>query len=206
MSKQIIVDLTTVTKKNSKRIHGKKKELVEGEKGKEKGKEKEKKKRVITNEESKWGFLSDDLTVEKQLCYIQELNDDKGTNANTNNDKPCQTILHQLRQKIAGYKAQDQEKALFVKDKFVDLANVLDLLNRCNNQCFYCKEPVQVLYEYVREPKQWSLERIDNQFGHNKDNVVIACLTCNLRRKTMYHERYLFTKEMRIFKTDNADF
>jgi hypothetical protein len=26
--------------------------------------------------------------------------------------------------------------------------------------------------------------------------VEIACLNCNLRRRTMYHERYVFTKQM----------
>ena len=50
--------------------------------------------------------------------------------------------------------------------------------------------------------KQWSLERIENQYGHNKENVEIACLSCNLGRRTMYHERYLFTKQLEIIKKD----
>jgi hypothetical protein len=62
--------------------------------------------------------------------------------------------------------------------------------------CFYCKEPAQLVYETVRDPKQWSLERIDNSFGHNAGNVEIACLACNVRRRTIYHERYLATKQM----------
>jgi hypothetical protein len=59
---------------------------------------------------------------------------------------------------------------------------------------------MKILYEHVREPKQWSLERIDNDYGHNKNNVEIACLSCNLRRKTMYHERFIFTKQLNIVK------
>jgi len=59
---------------------------------------------------------------------------------------------------------------------------------------------VSVLYEIVREPMQWTLERINNDFGHNYGNVEIACLNCNLHRRTMYHERYLFTKELNIIK------
>ena len=82
----------------------------------------------------------------------------------------------------------------------MNLQNVLDLMIQYENKCFYCKENVNVLYEYVREPKQWTLERLDNKFGHNTDNVVIACLSCNLRRKTMYHERFLFTKQLNIIK------
>ena len=59
---------------------------------------------------------------------------------------------------------------------------------------------VEILYEKVREPKQWTLDRIDNRYGHNKENVLIACLDCNVRRKTMYHERYAFTKQLNIVK------
>jgi hypothetical protein len=69
-------------------------------------------------------------------------------------------------------------------------------------KCFYCKEYVNIIYEPIREPKQWSLERIDNTYGHNVDNVTIACLSCNIRRRTMYHERYVFTKQLSIIKTE----
>ena len=60
------------------------------------------------------------------------------------------------------------------------------------------------MYEYVREPKQWTLERMNNSFGHNRDNVVIACLSCNIRRRTMASERYVLTKELgKIVKLDH---
>ena len=52
------------------------------------------------------------------------------------------------------------------------------------------------MYENVREPKQWTLERLNNNFGHNCDNVVIACLNCNLKRRCIDSERYIKTKEM----------
>ena len=65
------------------------------------------------------------------------------------------------------------------------------------------KERTEIMYEFVREPRQWTLERLDNSFGHNRDNVVISCLSCNLRRRTMAKERYLQTKAMsKIVKID----
>jgi hypothetical protein len=70
------------------------------------------------------------------------------------------------------------------------------------NQCYYCKEDVQVLYENVREPKQWTLDRINNKMGHNHGNLLIACLNCNLRRRTMHTERYVFTKQLNIVKRE----
>ena len=58
-----------------------------------------------------------------------------------------------------------------------------------------------LLYDNVRESTQWTLDRIDNNIGHNVDNVVICCLKCNLKRRTMNDEKFKFSKQMRIIKT-----
>ena len=95
---------------------------------------------------------------------------------------------------------QDIQKKKYDDDKFVDFQFVISLLVDKKLSCFYCKESVYLFYNYVRENKQWTLERIYNERGHNTDNVEIACLNCNLRRRTMYHERYLFTKQLSVVK------
>ena len=110
--------------------------------------------------------------------------------------EPIPIIKGQIQQKIRGYKSQDLEKKLYLEDQFVDLSYVFHLLTESKLQCVYCHEPTMVLYEHVREPKQWTLERIDNSLGHVVGNVQIACLICNLRRRTMYQERYILTKQM----------
>ena len=102
--------------------------------------------------------------------------------------------------KISGYRSQDQLKGIYDESRFVTFEHVVECMRSCALQCFYCKEGVQMVYEFVREPKQWSLERIDNAYGHNCDNVVIACLSCNLRRRTMHYERYVTTKQMQYVK------
>jgi hypothetical protein len=110
----------------------------------------------------------------------------------------------QIAIKISGYRAQDVKNNLFNSIKFVNLEFVMNLLKESNMKCFYCKEMVQVLYENVREPRQWTLDRIENNQGHNTSNVMIACLQCNLRRRCMYHERYLFTKQLKIVRNDSV--
>ena len=124
---------------------------------------------------------------------------------------PVETQLDELRSKrmssfikakLSGYKSQDIKKGLFDEAKFIDVDATMNLIEACGAKCFYCREPVVLLYEQVREPKQWTLDRIDNSFGHNADNVEVSCLSCNLRRKTMYHERYVFTKQLTIVKRD----
>lgn len=143
------------------------------------------KKRIITKSD-KW------VIMENQLEIIQKkvLNDEYNL------------ILNQIQQKINGYKSQDNIKKLFSNENFIKLEKVIDLLCECEMKCFYCKNLVYVLYDNVREPRQWTLERIDNKFGHNTDNVVISCLSCNLKRRCIYHERFLFTKQLNIIKNN----
>ena len=119
-----------------------------------------------------------------------------------NNNDVYKKILKQIQSKINGYKNQDKKKNIFSSDKFVDVDFILNLLKENEFKCYYCKNNVKILYKLVRESTQWSIERINNEFGHNKDNVTIACLDCNLKRKTMYHERFKFTKQLNIVKND----
>jgi hypothetical protein len=155
---------------------------------------KEKQKRQVTTS-AKWTFTENDLLFENQWKLINEIYKNEIIHR-----EHCQFIIKQINHKIYGYHSQDVDKKLLCPEKFIKFAEVLNLLLNCEHACFYCKEKVQVLYEYVRQPKQWTLDRLDNHFGHNSDNVVIACLSCNLRRKTMHHDRYVFTKQLVITK------
>ena len=152
------------------------------------------KKRIITTTD-KWKNIETDITFEKQKSYIRELYKEKVISKEV-----CSIILQQIKQKISGYRNQDVLKKLLETDKFVDIKKVLELLEKSELLCYYCRKEVKLLYENVREMTQWSLDRLDNSEGHNKENVVIACLSCNLHRKTMYHERFVFTKQLNIVK------
>tara|TARA_A100001015_G_scaffold240038_1_gene273585 strand:- start:168 stop:695 length:528 start_codon:yes stop_codon:yes gene_type:complete len=158
-------------------------------------KEKPKKKRVCTMNEN---WL-------KAIKELEELDEKTMQNFMEQEEKSLKkTILSQIKAKIQGYASQDKEKKLYCQEKFVTLNDVITLLKESNHICYYCKEETQIMYEYVREPKQWTLERLDNSFGHNNDNVVISCLSCNIRRRTMASEKYVQTKQMaKIVKLDH---
>ena len=157
--------------------------------------EKEKQKRVITGE-ARW-VKDHELAHDNQWSLINQI-----YNSKIENQAHCALIKSQINGKICGYRGQDIEKEKYDESQFVDEKYVIEELINCANKCYYCREPVLLLYEYVRAPQQWSLDRLDNNFGHNKGNVVVACLRCNLRRKTMHHERYVFTKQLDIKKID----
>lgn len=157
--------------------------------------EQQRSKRIIT-ETKQWNFTKDEITYENQYRLLENLHTTTGTPTPTRDKSNSTIILSQIKNKLRSYKEQDSKKTIYDPLKFVSLPFVLDKLKTCNMKCFYCNRFVHLLYEYVREPTQWTIERIDNKFGHNCDNVEIACLTCNLRRRTMYYERYLTTKQL----------
>ena len=61
---------------------------------------------------------------------------------------------------------------------------------------------MNVLYDISREMTQWSVDRINNDLGHNIGNFHLACLECNLKRRRRTDEKFLFTKQLNIIKHD----
>ena len=56
------------------------------------------------------------------------------------------------------------------------------------------------MYKKVRHNKQWTLDRLNNDIGHFTDNVVISCLSCNLKKRRMDEEKFKFSKQLIITK------
>ena len=159
---------------------------------------KEIKKRVDSD---KWDLSEDFLLSTTQLELIKEIikNDYKALTLNNES----KLIIQQLERKISGYKQQDIDKNIFNSQKIVNLKNIIDSLISCEMKCYYCKSDVLLLYEIVREHKQWTVDRIDNDLGHNYDNYLIACLECNLKRRRRSKDAYFFTKNLSIVKQNN---
>lgn len=168
-----------------------------------------KKKRIVTGTKQ-WTATNQCVNVDKTVTDISIINSilskttgvTGGLAENAVFDKNELLVIQQINRKLYSYKTQDLEKNKYNVQEIIDLTAVLRKLVECNMKCFYCLEKVELLYEFVREPKQWTVERIDNTLGHNTTNSEIACLQCNLRRRTMFHERYIFTKQVAIVKSD----
>ena len=109
-------------------------------------------------------------------------------------------VKKEVERKLSGYKNQDVKKRK-LSDKLISYEECLEKLVISKLKCYYCKIDCLLTYENVREQSQWTLDRIDNSIGHEKDNVVICCLKCNLKRRTTDDEKFKFTKQMRIIKT-----
>ena len=62
------------------------------------------------------------------------------------------------------------------------------------------KDNCELLYRNVLSKKQWTLDRINNDLGHNNDNVVICCYECNVKRGDMDSQRFKDGKSIKIVK------
>jgi hypothetical protein len=121
-----------------------------------------------------------------------------------NEDDPTLILIKkQISSKLNNYKQQDVLKKVYDERKLINLEQIICKLQESGLKCLYCKEQVYLLYKLVREMKQWTLDRIDNDIGHFHDNVVVSCLDCNLKRRKKSSNAFLFTKQMNIVRVDH---
>lgn len=166
---------------------------------------KKNKKRVVSET---WNLPIEYLYFEKQWEIIQEIyQQDKTINQTLNqpvgnSNKEIKTLLREVERKIYGYKHQDIEKNIYEPAEFLSFQDIIQQMMNCKMKCYYCYCEMFVLYEKVLESKQWTVDRLDNYKGHNKDNFVLACLECNLKRRRRTSDKFLFTKQLKIVKKD----
>jgi len=155
---------------------------------------------VKRNIMNKYNISETFFNYEIQLQLLKEIYDK--TNLHLNNDEK-NIFKNELERKIANYKQQDLLKKKYNELLFIDFDTILKKLIDSNMQCFYCRCQVYILYKLVRELTQWTVDRINNDEGHNKENFVISCLNCNIRRRNTSSSKFLFTKQLHLVKKDD---
>ena len=161
----------------------------------EKNIEKEAKKRV---QSEKWSFSDENYEHSNQIKMIIDISNNNLTYI----DEVSKIAIQEINKKIYSYKQQDKLKKLFNEIKFLTFDSIINKMIECELKCRYCKIGMNVLYDISREVNQWSVDRIDNDLGHNIDNFHLACLDCNLKRRRRTDEKFLFTKQLNIVKKD----
>ena len=171
---------------------------------------KEKKKRVETNT---WGLNDNELAFDTQLHILNKLLEKPepivrptvelgvGTTVESEEkekEKYSKLIISHIKTKLQSYKQQDILKKIYNESEFINLGQAILLLQETQMKCHYCSCETYLLYEIVREMKQWSLDRINNDVGHNANNLVMACLECNLKRRRTNKDSFMFTKNLKI--------
>jgi len=146
----------------------------------------------------KWLFSIDNF---EYLNQIKMINDISNNNYNYINEV-SKIAIQEINKKISGYKQQDKLKKKLDENTFLTFESIINKMIECELKCRYCKDEMNVLYDISRETKQWSVDRINNDLGHNINNFHLACLDCNLKRRRRTDEKFLFTKQLNIIKQD----
>jgi len=147
----------------------------------------------VRDSSKKWNTKSKLLDKNKQTSLLnqifleQSFEDDK-------------FVKQELEKKRKGYKNQDIKKNIYNIKNFITFEQMLEKLVISKLKCYYCRCECLLMYDNVREKKQWTLDRLDNYTGHSSENTVICCLECNLKRGTLNDEKFKFTKQLKIIK------
>lgn len=139
--------------------------------------------------------------IKQQIGLLNDtwINTNNNNSVNYEEKKELEKILEKKRK---GYYYQDIDKKIYQEDKFISLEVMMEKMIVSKLKCEYCSKQCLLLYEEVMCKDQWTLDRINNDYGHNENNVVISCLRCNIQRKTMDKNRFEFGKKLKIKKTD----
>lgn len=108
-------------------------------------------------------------------------------------------ISDSIKSKISSYTQQDKKRKIYDNNTIL-YSEILELINKEKCSCKYCSNIVLLYYKYKLDKKQWTLDRIDNNIPHTKENVVLCCLKCNLERKNMKQENFIYNKNLKIIK------
>ena len=111
-------------------------------------------------------------------------------------EKGVPLIKKEVASKRSGYAAQDKKKGIFDADSVISADECVAKLISCNLNCWYCKKGTKILYSTVRDPSQWSLDRLNNDLGHTDDNTVVSCLECNLKRRRQSADKFKLGKSI----------
>lgn len=118
----------------------------------------------------------------------------------TPTDPDFDLVRNTITDKLQGYRATDIRKGLYDVALFVTLDDVLKLMSISQQRCHHCGAEYRVLYTKHRDKMQWSLDRIVNSIGHNRDNVVVSCLHCNISRRDKAYGTFHDSKNIQVNK------
>ena len=92
-------------------------------------------------------------------------------------------LRSRIERKIDGHRKADSDKERrYHPSEYVDTETVLRLLREQGGCCSHCNEEVLLQWKEAagtRDTRQFSIDRINNNVAHTKNNVVVSCLRCN---------------------------
>lgn len=87
-------------------------------------------------------------------------------------------------EKIRALKKVDVKRSRinYNEEDYINTEWLLNRLNELGNKCSYCDKDLKLMNYEQYDKDQFSVDRIDNNLPHIKNNCDICCLICNLKK------------------------
>jgi hypothetical protein len=139
--------------------------------------------------------IPDELYTPDQSLVLSILESVVGTSESATTATPATpTMKHILREidtKRKAYIYQDKNHEIYDPRYSITTERIVELLVGAELLCHYCREICQVAYKESMCRRQWTLDRIDNNYGHN-----------DAKRGTMDSERFRQGKQFTFRKVE----
>ena len=150
------------------------------------------------------------IGMEKPILHIETVKIQPFIVKNDGKYVLCKETQKTIIPKLQSYKEQDLKTERFNEEEFIKTDEITELFKTQNCKCKYCwngLDPVNNLeckdatlteQLLVRDKRVWTLDRINNNLGHNKGNCVLACLSCNTKRKDQNYN--IFNRQQALIR------
>lgn len=133
----------------------------------------------------------------KFMCKLcSHYNDDEGTYFCNTGICDIENVEKCIREKITRHRTLDRKKFQIAGDITVD--DVLELFRRQNYKCYVCDDAVLTCGWKPGCFYQFSIDRLDNNQPHNRNNVLISCDYCNCRFRRYYTNKFDYEETHKI--------
>ena len=88
-------------------------------------------------------------------------------------------VITKIKNKLRGCLSKDTKK--FSRPGTITCDDVFELLARQKGRCYVCDDDISIKEWMPYCCYQFSLDRIDNNYPHDKNNVLLSCFYCNCR-------------------------
>jgi hypothetical protein len=103
--------------------------------------------------------------------------------------------LHlKFRKMINDSKKEDIKRDRFNESEFVDIDYLVKVFEIQGGKCIYCDCELSLIFTLSNIKNKISLQRINNDYGHNKMNSVFCCSCCNYSRKELIYDISYYDK------------
>jgi hypothetical protein len=102
-------------------------------------------------------------------------------------------LLQNIKDKISNHNKYDKNR--FGKIGNVSLDDIKELLNKQQFKCYICNDEVKTTNWTSFCCYQFSIDRIDDNKPHDRNNILISCYYCNCRQYPDFNQHNKLCKE-----------